>query len=196
MPTRTIDPRSEASDPGGIQVSHPKIRQFHPELYEPSGLGKLFGGLSPKQKFWQLRLNEQLMHGDSRPAVVLNVKPLIVAAYTDELDCVALLRFPDEVAIAYKLTVGMHLLSVNVYNTGKGIANDLKHGPASYRRYCNFTPIIAEFVSEDFARIEERKAQIPPLEWELALQLGQAALANPRPLIRDGRPLNCGKPGT
>ena len=41
-------------------------------------------------------LKEQLLHGDSRAAVVVSVDPLLlVAAYTDELDCVALLRFPD-----------------------------------------------------------------------------------------------------
>ena len=40
---------------------------------------------------------EHLIFGDSRAAVVISIYPkLIVAAYSDELDCVAMLLFPRE----------------------------------------------------------------------------------------------------
>ena len=38
---------------------------------------------------------EHLEHGDSRAAIVISTDPeLLIAAYTDELDCIAMLRLP------------------------------------------------------------------------------------------------------
>ena len=42
-----------------------------------------------------------------RAAVVIAVKPLLIAAYTDELDCIAMLHFPEELAAEYALALCM-----------------------------------------------------------------------------------------
>jgi hypothetical protein len=134
MRTRTLDDNTQASDPGGIRISREKLQLISPELCEPRGLWKLFGGFSPRQQFWQLGLAEHMMHGDSRAAIVVERAPLLVAAYTDELDCVALLSFPQWLAERYALTAGGRLLTVNLYEDGTSPVSDLWNGPASFRR--------------------------------------------------------------
>jgi hypothetical protein len=131
----------------------------------------------------------RLWKGDSRAAVVVSVAPLLIAAYTDELDCVALIRFPQELAQLYGLEVGSRLLTVNGYVRDEGVAKDLIPGPASYHRYGNFIPLIAEFLSEDGPRIEFRKQEIAEPEWQRARELGDAYLSRPGLRYRDGRPL-------
>lgn len=194
MRTQTLNDNSTASDPGGIRLSHDKLRRFHPELYEPKGLWRWLGRISPLQRFWLTRKTEHLLHGDSRAALVISVQPLLVAAYTDELDCIALLQFPPELAAEYGLQVGTRLLTVNLYAPGSTPAADLENGPASYRRYSNFDPLIAEFVSDDQPRIEFRKAEISEAEWRRTAALAQEYLAKRGPLARDGRPMRSGVP--
>jgi hypothetical protein len=194
MRTQTLDDRTQASDPGGIRLDHEKMRRFHPELYTPSGLFKLIGKLSPNQLFWRKRNEEHLQHGDSRAAVVMSVDPLLVAAYTDEMDCVALLSFPPELVAEYGLQVGTRLLTVNLYGRGGPLMRDLQNGPASYRRYSNFRPYIAEFLSSDYDRIEARKAGIEESEWVRAEAMGREYLAKNGPRARDGRPMRCARP--
>ena len=185
----TIDNNSRASDPGGIRLSHSKLRRFHPEIYRPHGWLALVGRLSSQQQYWQLACEEHVMHGDSRAALVVGLDPLLVAAYTDELDCVALLRFTAEVVGEHGLSLGSRLLTVNTYTQGAQLACDLENGPRTYGRYNNFNPMIAEFLSDDRDRIEQRKASIAEAEWERASNMARAYLAKHGPRARDGRPL-------
>ena len=194
MRTKTLDDSSQASDPGGIRLSHEKMRQFHPEMYAAGGFLGFLRRLSPLQKFWKIRAEEHLMHGDSRAALVVAVKPLIVAAYTDELDCVALLQFPDSLVQQYKLQLGTRLLTVNLYSRGGALTGDLENGPASHHRFCNFSPFIAEFLSDDTDRIERRKRGIGEAEWSRTLELAKAYPKKFGKRFRDGRPLYCAKP--
>jgi hypothetical protein len=196
MRMRTLNNNTAASDPGGIRLSDFKLRRFHPELYRSKGIWRWFGGLSPMQRFWLTRMREHLLHGDSRAALVVSVQPLLVAAYTDELDCIALLHFPQELAGEYGLQVWTRLLTVNIYAFGTQPVADLESGPASYHRYSNFTPLIAEFVSEDRDRIEHRKAEIGEAEWQRTAALAHAYFARHGPLARDGRPMHSDTPAT
>ena len=109
---------SFASDSGGIKLSAIKLRRFHPNAFGLSGL--LYSVVS-SIRFRSIvhvrtELKEHLMYGDSRAAVVVSLSPLLVAAYTDELDCVAMLRFPDELVTEYKLVRYSRLLTTNTYN--------------------------------------------------------------------------------
>ena len=63
------------------------------------------------------RIAEHLEHGDSRAAIVVSTYPaLLIAAYTDELACVAMLRLPKEPLVSkYSLLRGSRLLTVNTY---------------------------------------------------------------------------------
>jgi hypothetical protein len=182
---------TRASDSIRVGVCEAKLRKLQPELYEAHGLpaGFRWGAreLGPVQVV-QL-IAEHLSFGDSRAAVVVQESPLIVAAYTDELDCVALLGFPDWVRQDYGLCIGSRLLTINTYGRGKSISPDLVPSPASLGRWTAFYPIIAEFVSDDLDLIDRRKQSIGSEEWERTWSLGQAKLREPTPKIRDGRPL-------
>jgi len=126
--------------------------------------------------------------------MVVSTNPLLVAAYTDEMDCIALLQFPDALVPQYHLTVGQRLLTVNLYAFGQVLVRDLEHGPASYHRYTNFRPYIAEFLSDDLTRIETRKTQISEAEWVRTSRCAQDYLAKHGKKARDGRPMYCETP--
>jgi hypothetical protein len=132
-------------------------------------------------------LKEHMRAGDSRAAVVISTDPLLVAAYTDELDCVAMLQFPKALAKMHKLKVGSRLLTVNVYP--RAPAADLEPGPKDIGRYGNFFPIIAEFVTDRPERCEMRKLAISEDEWLRCESMGDAYHKNHPTWIRNGSPI-------
>ena len=138
----------------------------------------------------------RLLFGDTRAAVVVGVRPnLVVAAYSDDLDAVALLRFSPRHADEHQLSVGSRLVTVNTYQPGAGVASDLHLGPEPQSAaFCNFHPLIADLLSEDRRRLAELHQAIPESEWKHARELGEAAVAAKAP-TRSGRPLRAGTVG-
>lgn len=178
-----------ASDPGQVTLLRRRLSRLCPEFGDPGGgAAARIENLLNDRNADIARMADHLANGDSRAAVVVSTSPLLVSAYTDELDCVALLRFPDSFVRDYELSVGSRLLTVNRYGGGGPLARDLENGPASHGRWTNFQPLIADFLSDDRARIAARKSQIPEREWELALTLGQRWMAARGTAARDGRP--------
>jgi hypothetical protein len=133
-------------------------------------------------------LDEHLRLGDSRAACVISIGPLLVAAYTDELDCVVLLTFPAWLVEEHKLTVGDQLLTVNTYARGQHIAADLVAGPRQLGRWVNFHPVIADFVSDETQRIAVRKTEIGEDEWLRCKQMGVESLRRFPGRWRNGSP--------
>jgi hypothetical protein len=181
---------AQASDPGNLTLSHARLREIQPNL--------LASDQSPddgKRNASMQVLADQLQSGDSRAAVVVNAEDGIVAAYADELDCVALLKFDQRIARTKGWQVGTRLLTVNGY-AGKeqGIASDLVLGPNYLGNFGNFRPLIADLLTDDLAHLEHLKAQISEDEWSRALQMGKQALAGNIVKPRDGRPLYCATP--
>lgn len=203
--TKTINDSSRASDPVFIDLSDAKLSQFHPELYQQNitkGLLQIFTFWKdsheeyiPVHPILNTHYREHLLCGDSRAAMVISINPLLIAAYTDEFDCVAMLKFPDRLISEYSLKVYDRLLTVNLYTPEGNLVEDLENGPASYCRYSNFTPFIAEFLSDSLSQIELRKAQILTSEWERTKYLAEKYISkNGKRRVRDGRPLYCEKP--
>jgi Fe-S cluster assembly iron-binding protein IscA len=139
-------------------------------------------------------LDEHLQLGDSRAACVILTDPLLVAAYTDELDCVALLKFSAGLVAEHNLKSGDRLLTVNTYSRDQQIAPDLQAGPLQSGRYSNFYPVIAEFVSDDVMRITERKAEIGEDEWARCETMGRESLRKGPDGWRNGSPLWSAEP--
>lgn len=179
-----------ASDPGQVTLSEARLRELQPKLLAPEQWKD-----DNNRKAWVKLIADQLEQGDSRAAVVVNAKLGIVAAYTDELDCVALLEFDPAIARAKGWQTGTRLLTVNVY-VGKeqGIASDLVLGPKEFGSFGNFRPLIADLLTDDLERVEYRKQRIFEDEWLRAPQMGEQALAGKVMKPRDGRPLSCGTP--
>lgn len=187
--TRTLNDDTYATNPGQISLAHDKLRILRPDLYGLRGMLKsLFVAL---RLSWpeRIHIEEQLQNGDSRAAIVVSTQPLLIAAYTDELDCVAILRFPDEFLEQYQLNNGTRLLTVNCYGTSPNYGRDLVPGPKMLQRYTGFHPIIAEFVSHDTQRIASRKSNISEDEWQRAYTMGIEYLKHYPGVERDGRPI-------
>lgn len=190
------DDDTHASDPGHIALSDALLRRFHPELYTP--LAKFCARIPRFLRVddfiltarWRDLIAEHVALGDSRAALVMTTDPLVVAAYTDELDCVALLQFEPWVQQQFHLQPFDRLLTVNTYGsfTGPGVAPDLIAGPRQCRRYTQFWPIIADFLTENQARLRVRKQEIAEDEWERTRSLAERKLARPPVQLRDGRP--------
>ena len=160
--TETLDDSTAASSPGGFTLSHAKLRVLRPDLYRfPRPLLERLKLLFPQR----LYLQEQLQNGDSRAAVVVSTNPLLVAAYTDELDCVAMLQFPKRFVDDYQLRERTRLVTVNLYRRAKDYDDDLAPGPNNTQRWTGFHPVIADFLSEDIDRLERRKGEIGEDEW-------------------------------
>lgn len=200
-PPLTLDNDTYATHPGQVRLSHARLHRLHPEMTSAGAWWRtlLLGQRPTHPVLWiracvYIALDEHLQHGDSRAALVVRTAPLLVAAYTDELDCVALLRFPETLVSEYGLTPGSRLLTVNSYQLGR-VASDLTVGPASYHRYGSFWPLIAEFLSDDQERIEERKQEIEEEEWSRTATLAETLLARPHYSVRNGLPLFSRRPG-
>jgi len=136
---------------------------------------------------------EHMMHGDSRAAIVVSVDPLLVAAYTDELDCVALLHFASD-SVTQRLEIGSRLLTVNTYATGEHFSPDLVVGPRQLGRWARFHPIIADFICADREQVERRKQEIDEQEWERTIRLGKQYLTDHPGRSRDGAPCHSASP--
>ncbi len=178
--SETMNNEVVASDPGGVVLSLDKLRVLDPELFPENDIpGLIFKVRNRKGlKFWRLHIKEHLLYGDSRAAMVASVKPLRVAAFSGEFDCVVLLEYPNSFVVKYGLKPGMKLLTVNTYEymTPAGVASDITLGPRAYGRWANYSPLIAEFLSDDMKRINQRKREIDNEEWKRCAKLTQEYL--------------------
>ena len=140
-------------------------------------------------------LDEHLRLGDANAAVVLESTPLLVAAYTDELDCVAVLSFSARLSdLGIDLPVGSRLLAVNTYFRGVWCAQDLVPGPHSLQRWTNFHPVIADFLSDDMSLVAARKHELEEAMWTRCVALGRAYLTRRTYGFRDGSPYHSAIP--
>jgi len=194
-----------ALNPLEVKVSDKKLKELCPELYGISGLC-ISVALFFKGKNIKGRIKEHVKYGASEPAIVMSKSPLLIAAYSGDIDCVAILKFPDYLAEKYQLEEKSKLITVNTYfrendyqsdlipkwelDDGSGEENeDDSLNQNTYKcMWSGFHPIIAEFVSDDLSQIAKRKSQISDDEWEYVYQLGLEYLESKPNVYRDGNP--------
>lgn len=176
---------SRADNPGLLSLSKSKLVYLRPDL-KPRNESPALSFTASYVYDHTMDIAEHIRQVDSRAAIVLSTRPLLVAAYTYELDCVAVLYFSAALVNFYGLKIGTRLISVNRY--GQDAGNDLDLGPNSRLVWSNFYPIIGDFVSEDVARLSRRKAEISHYEWARTLWLGRKYLEDHPGVCRDGRP--------
>lgn len=187
--TRTLDDTTSATDPGKITLSEPKLKVLRPDLCGVANIWNSILNVFGRGNEQRTYIEEQLQFGDSRAAVVVSLQPLLIAAYTDELDCIAMLRFPDHFCHGYNLALGTRLLTVNCYGREPNYDPDLILGPMMIKRWTGFHPLIADFLTNDLHRLALRKQEIAEDEWQRTWAMG-LEYANRRPgIARDGRPV-------
>ena len=187
--TRTLDDSTRATHPGAIPLSDDKLRRMLPELFGIRGLWRRLRTRRGDAFDDYTYIKEQLLYGDSRAAVVVTVDPLLVAAYSTDLDCVAMLRFPQRFVSSHTLHPGSRLLTVNTYGRGRRYQADLIIGEGCSGNWTRFHPLIADFLTDDVAMLALKKEEIPEDEWQLTTTLGEEYLVKRPGVYRDGRPL-------
>jgi Fe-S cluster assembly iron-binding protein IscA len=175
-------PRTFATRPAGVELSRERLFRISPSLRDDEDAVE--------------RTAHYLREGASHAAVVMSLDPLVVAAYAEDLRAVALLGFPKWLAGNQDLKLGDRLLTSNSYVRGSDIAGDLLRGQGAELIYCNFSPLIADFLGENPDEIEARKAEIEETEWATAAELGYQAVMRARGRYRDGCPPNSGTPAS
>lgn len=193
-----FDPNSTATNPGGLEISNRKLRQLEPSMFGWRRILRRIVGAMLIVDVLDLIdrrvIKEHLAWGDARAAVVVSTSPLLVAAYSDVLDCVVMLRFPLEFAARYDLKIGSQLVTVNTYYSQMVNHQDLTFGPNQFGDWSGFFPLIAEFISDDLDRIEQLKLDIYEDEWQRCQTLGDAYRDQHRGVARIGRPRRAHQP--
>jgi hypothetical protein len=200
--SRFLDDRTWATDPGSVALSHARLAEVQPELLTNRTFrcGPVCAIEHPAAEMRE-RFAEHLRLGDSRAAVVVSIAPLVVAAYSSDLDACVLATHPSSLVEKHGLEVGSRLLTVNIYarvspkSGGERLyAADLLPGPAR-TGWSNFTPLIADFLSDDGPRIEARKRAIAEKEWQRLEECARERIARfGLDTARDGRPTRVATP--
>lgn len=99
-----------------------------------------------------------LCYGDTQPAVVVSVEPLLIAAYSDEMDAVAMLLFPSDFAERYGLRPGSRLTTSNIYFRGTKCAADLFPGANFSHQFSDFMPIVQLFLGKKDEKIKKKSS--------------------------------------
>lgn len=166
---------STASDPGSLTLDRDLLLAMEPELRGWRGwMWQARDRRHRTARYWSSldSVAQQLLRGDTRAAIVLTVRPtVLVAAYSDDLDCVAVVEFPAKYARQFDLMPGSRLVTCNHYvSTKQRVPSDLKPGPLNNHRNTDFSPIIGNFLSTDTDRLQQLASNISNQEWERAKQ--------------------------
>lgn len=178
-----------AYNPALLTLDRTMLRTLHPEFF---GLAGCFGWAMQKALLRPSVLAVLARHlsiGDTRAAVVIKLTPLLIAAYTDELDAVAVMRAHPLCDPLVPKQIGARLLTVNTYWQDGDSHSDILDGPRSTQVWRTFHPIIPQFVSRDAERMRMLAGAIDEDEWERTEQLGRAWIdAFGAARARDSRP--------
>jgi hypothetical protein len=208
---------AQANDPGRLLLSMDQLRKIHPELLANASVATRMlvpllrltanFGSQPKDASWISRyvgvhdpdgqsqviesLASQIWYGDANPALVVSVQPLIVAAYSPDIDNVMLLRLPNELgdnkATNKPLRQGDRLVTCNTYQRSDEPSGDIPLGPEATGDWNDCWFVIANLISSDQARLDELTASFSDRAWHRCNQHAQRRLAN-GDRCRDGRP--------
>lgn len=171
--------RPGAFNPGLFELNKKKLKALRPQIF----------GLRLGQKnidTWQ-NVYTQLNDGDIQPALVMSTKPLLVACYTDDMDAIAMLCFPEELGRKMGWTAGSKLIVTAAYNTPFMKANkDLDCGPHNCEKFKAYAPIIADLYTDNTDRLERKKREIPQEKWAYVEALARQYMANHPNMARNG----------
>ena len=149
---------AQAENPGKVKFSYKKYYSFRNRINTPFG-GRVHADMCIEN------VTRVLFYGDTQPALVMSVSPLTVAAYSDEIDGVLMLRFPDQFVEKYGLYPGMRLTTSNVYFRWEQFPDDILVGENFCRRYNDFLPIVQLFIGKGDEKIKAKTALFSEEVW-------------------------------
>lgn len=178
---RYTDSNTRADNPGSIRLSGRKLRQVK----------KLICTSELEKAYFKKRIpviKEFVKYGDTQPAYVMSASPLVISSYSDEMDAVVMLRFPDVLAKEYALSQGDKLVTVNTYRwlEGHEIAPDIFVGENYLYRYSNCQPIVPLFISGNRKLLEQKLTLFDDETWAMVWQKSLQYVAEHPDLMRDG----------
>lgn len=180
------DGESGASTPGRVTISNNKWKKISKD-FNLSFSEKLKLNLSKKD------VADYICNGDSQPAMVVSLEPLLIAAFSEDFDAVVILKFPNEYVLEYNLELYSRLIIINTYNEFdiNGLAKDIyvgdKYKDSHEELYwADVNPIIACFITDDQDILDNHSQQIPEETWGYVKQLGCEYLDKHPNQYRDG----------
>lgn len=178
---RYLDKETFAENPGNVTISNKKYYKIKKLLSLNFNDSIYFY----KQK---KKLNEFMKFGDTQPAIVYSISPLLIAAYSDEMDAVLMLKFPEELAKQYKLTVGTRIVTSNVYvhKNQFGISEDIFIGENYLNRYRDFIPIVALFLSRNESFLKNQTNLFNESTWQVVKEKASEYTKKHPDLYRNG----------
>ncbi len=166
-----LDNETVASNPGNVSLSKKKLKYIYPEITSWKYIIFRLIYVCQSHKTLRSQINDCMMDGDCNPAVVISTSPLLVSAYSENMDCAVLIRYPDSFVKRYNLKSGTRLLSVNTY-CESNLFGDMNPGPEYTGVWNDFQPRIAEFVSDDNDIIEQNKKIFTEKDWKKTWDYG------------------------
>lgn len=180
---RFTDSSTIAEESGNLKISKKMLKAACPIM---------FGCFGIKQRYSTTykRMCEYMALGDTQPAVVYSLSPFLVAAYSDEMDAVVMVRFDEILTSKYNIIKGQRMISVNIYTDGKRfdieIPKDITIGPGYLNRWTDFCPHIGDLLSDDIKIIDNHKMNIPENKWLHVERLAEEYEKNNPGIFRDG----------
>lgn len=169
---------SYATNPGRLLIDNKKWKEIAKAYH--LNLSKRI-----KMALNSAEVQRRLFYCDTQPAVVMCLAPLLVAAYSTDMDAVVLLSFPAELAKKNGLKLHDRLITVNGYGDTGDISDDIFPGK-HYQAWTNFAPIIGDLISTDYEQLAKHKANIPEWLWQYVYKLGEDYLWKHGDLARWG----------
>jgi hypothetical protein len=166
-----FDKSTYASNPGGLKLDKQKWKEII-TARKPKGF--------PKS-----RLKGCIKLGDTNPAIVASLDPLLVAAYSEDMDAVIMLKFPQEYIERYNLKKQDKLITINIYFT-QLLHKDIFAGENCSNQWEDFMPTIGNFVSSDIDKIKAHTENIPEELWQHVQHLAEDYLSKHNGLYREG----------
>lgn len=170
---------SQAENQANVKFSYKKYYSFRNKI-NTKFAGRFYSDMQIEF------VTRALCYGDTQPAVVVSTEPLLVAAYSDEMDAVVMLKFPAEFAEKYSLSAGDRLTTSNIYFNADRCAHDIFVGERYSRQYEDFMPIVQLFLGKNDDKIRAKTALFGENVWNtVAEKANEYTLQHPD-YCRDG----------
>jgi len=170
---------SHAENQANVKFSYKKYYSFRNRI-NTKFAGRFFSDMQIEY------VTRALLYGDTQPALVVSVDPLLIAAYSDEMDGAVMLKFPVEFVGQYHLSIGDRLTTSNVYFEGNTHAPDITVGENCSRQYADFMPIVQLFLGKNDDKIRAKTELFNEAMWDTVKEKADEYLRLHPDLCRDG----------